>query len=59
MFGDFLATLDYQRIKAYKSYVYHDYPVVRREPRSEGYSYSLLNGEPVGATNGVFQSPNR
>ena len=22
------------------------YPVVRREPRSQGYSYSLLNGEP-------------
>ena len=22
------------------------YPVVRREPRSQGYSYSVLNGEP-------------
>jgi len=28
MFGDFLATLDYQRIKAYKSYVYHDKAII-------------------------------
>ena len=27
-----------------------NYPVVRREPRRQGSSYSLFNGEPFGAT---------
>ena len=44
--------------------VVYYYPVIGRELRSQGYSYSLhstyslLNGEPVGATNRVSQPSN-